>query len=75
MRLVDIDTLHFNGCYEVAPWISASQLVEAVRKPAVWRVRDNGFVELYSCSECGRVAEYRTPFCPYCGREMNSDDT
>ena len=87
MRLIDADALcrklqaelgspeghkklmHINYLITSAPTIEA----EPVRRGG-WREKWFGYGYIIRCSECGRVSDKMTDYCPNCGAKMEDAD-
>ena len=58
-----------------APTIEAKPVVHAHWKSKIIREStwsdDDYAEEVYNCSNCNMTIEYNTPYCPYCGAQMD----
>ena len=67
------------GCITDAPTIEAKPVVHAHWISRLVLItpytKDDYEEEIYNCSNCNMTIEFDTPYCPYCGAQMDEKES
>lgn len=62
-----------DACCDILEKINSMPIIEPQRKKGKWKLMDDGYCAFFVCSQCGKVNNYKSNFCPNCGTNMKGE--